>query len=94
MPPEDDAIETQDFESTKRFQDVPVVLTVSIGQVQTTIRDLIALKSDSVLVVGSSVEDPVTLIAGDRPIAKGELQLSSEDGEKLSIRITELCDPQ
>ncbi|MDJ1008257.1 MAG: FliM/FliN family flagellar motor C-terminal domain-containing protein [Paracoccaceae bacterium] len=72
------------------FAEVPIEITVSVGQARPTVRELLALKSDAVLPLDRSVDDPVELYAGDRLIARGELQEADDDGAGLVVRITEV----
>lgn len=75
------------------FRDVPVVLHVSVGRAKIPVGELLAIERNAIIALDSKVEDPVTLHAGDRIVAYGELQEleGSEDG-RLAVRITEIVD--
>jgi len=81
-----------DNPSGNQFFDVPVTLTISVGHTTTDIGSLLNLEKDAVLTLDKKVEDPVTLYAGTRMVAYGELQ-EDENGQ-LAVRITELAEPE
>lgn len=73
------------------FQSVPIEITISVGRAHPTVRDLLALGENAVLVLDRKIDDPVELFIGDRLIARGELQVL-EGGEpgQLGVRLTEV----
>jgi len=71
---------------------VPVDVVVSVGQAQPVIGELLAMRRDMVLPLGSRVDDPVKIMVGDRVIARGELEELGEDGGRLAVRPTEIVD--
>ena len=71
------------------FTEVPVEITVSVGHARPTVRELLELAEDSVLVLDRRVDEPVELFAGERLIARGELE-ETEEGTGLAVRITEI----
>lgn len=75
------------------FSDVPVVLHVSVGRAKIPVGELLAVERNSVIPLDRKVEDPVSIHAGERIVAYGELQEleGSEDGH-LGVRITEIVD--
>ena len=73
------------------FHDVPVRLTVAVGQVKAPIGTLLSLDRNVVLTLDRTVDDPVVLYAGERIIAYGELQDASDPDGRLVVRITELA---
>lgn len=72
---------------------VPIAVSVSVGQALPTVRELLALEKDSVLLLDKRIEDPVELYVGSHLIARGVLE---EDGEnnRLSVRLTEVIAPE
>ena len=56
------------------FRDVPVTLVVSVGRARTSIGTLLSLDRNAVIPLDKGVDDPVTIYAGDRVVARGELQ--------------------
>ena len=75
------------------FRDVPVVLSVSVGQARLPVRELLALDRNAIVPLDRRVDEPVILVAGDRVVAYGELQEmeGSEDGA-LAVRITSIAE--
>lgn len=81
-----------EFADDNPFSEVPIEITVSVGQARPTVRELLALTNEAVLALDRGVEDPVELYVGDRLIARGELE-EGEDGGGLVVRITEVVSP-
>lgn len=80
-------------ENTNPFTQVPIEITISVGKATPTVRELLNLKSDSVLALDRRVDDPVELYVGDKLIARGELQeLDGETEGQLAVRLTEVAD--
>ena len=74
------------------FGDVPVTLTVTVGRARLSVRELLALDRNSVVALDSRIDEPVTIHAGDRVVAKGELQeLEGSPSGALAVRITEIA---
>ena len=73
------------------LKSVPIEITVSVGHARPTVRELLALKENSVLALDRRVDEPVELYIGDRLIARGELQEheGGDDGQ-LAVRLTEV----
>lgn len=75
------------------FRDVPVVLSVSVGQAKLSVRELLALDRNAIVPLDRRVDEPVVLIAGDRIIAYGELQeLDDSESGALAVRITSIAE--
>lgn len=76
------------------FGDIPIDLTVSVGHARPLVRDLLELVDGSVLPLDRTLEDPVELYAGERLIARGELEeLEGGQPGQLAIRLTEVAAP-
>lgn len=75
------------------FSTVPIEITISVGRARPSVRELLALKNNSVLSLDRRIDDPVELFAGDRLIARGILEEAegSETGE-LVVRLTDVVD--
>ena len=73
---------------------VPVEITVSVGRARPKVRDLLALKGDSVLPLDRRIDDPVELYIGDELIATGELiELDGDAAGQLAVRLVEVRRP-
>ena len=73
-----------------RFEDLSFPLEVEFGSLELSIRDILELKAGSVLRTSHSARAPLTLRAGETPIASVETQVS---GEALSVRVQSILDP-
>lgn len=76
--------------ANRSIYNVPVTVTVSIGQKRLTVSEILELRPDSVIALASKIEDPVTLTVDNKLIAKGEL-VETEDGG-IGVRITEIAE--
>ena len=74
------------------FMGVPIEVTISVGKARPLVSELVELRRDSVLMLDSSIDDPVELYIGDRLIARGELQELGDDSGRLGVRLTEVAD--
>ncbi|WP_299818275.1 FliM/FliN family flagellar motor C-terminal domain-containing protein [uncultured Jannaschia sp.] len=84
------ADETHDRSALSR---VPVEITISVGRAHPTVSELLKLRRDAILPLDRSVSDPVELYAGDRLIARGELQEMEGDASgRLAVRLTEVAE--
>ena len=73
------------------FAQVPVEITVSVGRARPRVRDLLALRGDSVLTLDRKIDDPVELFVGDRLIATGELiEMEGDAAGRLAVRLLEV----
>lgn len=76
------------------LQGVSVDLRVCVGSASPTIKDLMELGPDSILPLNTQIDDPVELYVGDKLVATGFLETSSEtDDGALSVRLTAVGDP-
>jgi flagellar motor switch protein FliN len=71
----------------ERLHDVPVELAVEIGRTRMTIRETLALAPGSVVTLDRLAGEPVDLLAGGKPIARGEVVVIDEE---FGLRVTEL----
>ncbi len=77
--------------TTAPFADLPVEVTVSVGRAAPTIRDLLALRPNSVIALDKSVDDPVEVFVGDRLVARGVLEeVATDTGTTLAVRLTDV----
>ena len=84
--------ETDPRAMREMFGDVPVTLTVTVGRARLPIKDLLALDRNAVIALDSRLDDPVTILAGDRIVAYGELQeVEGSTTGALAVRITRIA---
>ncbi|WUR12432.1 FliM/FliN family flagellar motor switch protein [[Empedobacter] haloabium] len=67
---------------------VPVKLTVAVGNVETTVAELLALKEASVLKIDRAADTPVDLLLNGNVVARGQLVAVDDN---FGIRITEVA---
>lgn len=76
------------------FARVPIEIVVSVGRARPKVRDLLALKGDSVLPLDRRIDEPVELWIGDQLIATGELiEMEGEAEGRLAVRLIEVKRP-
>ena len=74
------------------FAQVPIVVTISVGNARPWVRDLLRMGRDAILPLDRRVDDPVELYVGDRLIARGELQeMEGDAAGQLAVRLTEVA---
>ncbi len=73
------------------LHDLPIEVTISVGRVRPSLRELLALGENAVLLLDRRLDDPVELYIGERLIARGILQ-EAEGPEPglLAVRLTEV----
>ncbi|CTQ33250.1 FliM/FliN family flagellar motor switch protein [Jannaschia rubra] len=85
------ADQTHDAQSA--LSRVPVEITISVGRAHPTVAELLAMRRDAILPLDRGVNDPVELYAGDRLIARGELQeVPGDPTGRLAVRLTEVAE--
>lgn len=78
-------------EKSNPFTAVPIEVTVTVGKSRPLFRDLVRLKSNAILPLDKTIDDPVELFVGDKLIAKGLLEESPESSDgALVVRLTEI----
>ncbi len=89
---ETELVDTSDSASIQKSKrsiyQVPVTVTVSLGQMRLSVSDVLDLQSDSIVPLNARLEDPVELTIDNRVIARGDLVETDEGG--LAVRITEI----
>jgi flagellar motor switch protein FliN/FliY len=80
---------TDTLQTTSRdlVMDIPVSLSVELGQTQLEVRDVLALGTGSVIELNKLQEEPVDVRINGRLIARGEIVLVKNN---LAVKITEL----
>jgi flagellar motor switch protein FliN len=69
---------------------VPVTLQVLLGAAHLPLSELMALKSGSDVKLDARPDEPVTLLVNGCKIARGELYVLEEEGDKFGVKVTEL----
>jgi flagellar motor switch protein FliN/FliY len=80
--------ETLPAASRNLVMDIPVSLSVELGQTQLEVRDVLALAAGSVIELNKLQEEPVDIRINGRLIARGEIVLVKNN---LAVKITELA---
>jgi len=84
------AIPVDSSEVLNRFEDLIFPMEVEFGSLDISIRDILELKTGAVLRTLQSARAPLTLRAGETPIAVVETQVS---GQAMSVRVLNILDP-
>ena len=89
--PDTDRRETTTANKYRRsIFNVPVTVTVSIGQARLSVSEILELRPESVVPLRSRIDDPVNITIENKLIARGEL-VETEDGS-LGVKITEISE--
>ncbi len=67
--------------------DLPLEVTVRLGQTRILIRDLLRLDRNSVLELGQGADDPLDIVVNEKVLARGEVVVIDD---RLGIRITDI----
>jgi flagellar motor switch protein FliN/FliY len=73
------------------LMNVPLPITVELGQTQRTIRELVDFSIGSIIELGKLAGDPLDIKVNDRVIARGEVVVIDEE---FGIRVTEIVSPE
>jgi flagellar motor switch protein FliN/FliY len=73
------------------IKDVKVKVMVCVGRAEVTVKELFALKDDSVLKLESATTDPVEILLDGKVIARGTLVAV---GDNFGVSITEIAPSQ
>jgi flagellar motor switch protein FliN/FliY len=73
------------------LMNVPLPLTVELGNTQRTIRELMEFTVGSIIELGKLAGDPLDIKVNDRVIARGEVVVIDEE---FGIRVTEIMSPE
>ncbi|MEM9015078.1 MAG: FliM/FliN family flagellar motor switch protein [Pseudomonadota bacterium] len=71
-----------------RILSLPVKIIVSVGSAHLTVKEMIALSSDSTVTLESKIQDPAEIYVGEQLIARGEL-VEADENDQIGVRITE-----
>ena len=78
------------YHTIKFVADVPMILSVEIGRTEMTIREILSLKSGSVIPFTKVVGEPMDILIANRLMARGEVVVVNE---RYGIRISEVTRP-
>ena len=81
------ATETLPTDTRSLVMDIPVSLSVELGQTQLEVRDVLNLGAGSVIELNKLQEEPVDIRINGRLIARGEVVLVKNS---LAVKISEL----
>jgi flagellar motor switch protein FliN/FliY len=77
--------------SVKRLLDVPIDVTIELGQTELSIRRILEIGPGSIIELDRMAGEPVDLVVNDKVIARGEVVVIEEN---FGIRITGLVTPE
>jgi flagellar motor switch protein FliN/FliY len=82
-------MQTETVQTTSRdlVMDIPVSLSVELGQTQLEVREVLGLGVGSVIELNKLQEEPVDIRINGRLIARGEIVLVKNN---LAVKVTEL----
>ena len=72
---------------------IPVTLQAVLGEARMSIARLMKLGPGSVVPLNRKVGDPVDVVVNGRLVARGEVVLLDEEGERFGISLTEIISP-
>ena len=70
--------------------DVPLEITVELGRVRMTVREVVDLGTGSIVEVDKAAGEPVDVMVNGRLVARGEVVVIEDN---FGVRITEILDP-
>jgi len=69
------------------IDNVKFEISVVLGRSVIPIHQLLRMGRGAVIELDSNQDDPVTILANDKPVAKGEIQIQ---GDKVAVSVSEL----
>jgi flagellar motor switch protein FliN/FliY len=69
------------------IENVKVEISVVLGRSVIPMHQLLRMGRGAVIELDSRQDDPVSILANDRPVAKGEIQIH---GDKIGVAVVEL----
>lgn len=66
---------------------VKIEISVVLGRSVIPMHQLLRMGRGAVIELDSNQDDPVTILANDKPVAKGEIQIQ---GDKIAVSVVEL----
>jgi len=83
----DDPVTTPDAENLDAILDIPISLSVEIGQTKISIRNLLQLNQGSVVELDRLAGEPLDVMVNKTLVARGEIVVINE---KYGIRLTDV----
>lgn len=74
-----------------KIMQIPVEVQVVIGSVRLPLSRIAELGQGSLIVMDQKIGAPATILVNGREVAKGELLVMEDDGDRLAIRLTEVA---
>jgi flagellar motor switch protein FliN/FliY len=75
------------------FANVKVSVQVMLGSTRLTLAEMLALRPGSTITLDHKLGEPVSIIVNNCCVAKGELYVLEQDGNRLGVKITEMVAP-
>jgi flagellar motor switch protein FliN/FliY len=72
---------------SSNIDNIKVEISVVLGRSVIPMHQLLRMGRGAVIELDSHQDDPVTILANDKPVAKGEIQIQ---GEKIAVSVVEL----
>ena len=69
------------------LDNVKVEISVVLGRSVITMHQLLRMGRGAVIELDTHQDDPVTILANDKPVAKGEIQIQ---GDKIAVAVVDL----
>jgi len=69
------------------LDNVKVEISVVLGRSVIPMHQLLRMGRGAVIELDTHQDDPVTILANDKPVAKGEIQIQ---GDKIAVSVVEL----
>jgi len=69
------------------LDNVKVEISVVLGRSVIPMHQLLRMGRGAVIELDTHQDDPVTILANDKPVAKGEIQIQ---GEKIAVSVVDL----
>jgi flagellar motor switch protein FliN/FliY len=75
------------MESMSSVRDVKVEISVLLGRSTIPMHQLLRMGRGAVIELDSHQDEPVTILANNKPVAKGEILI---EGDRIAVSITEI----
>ncbi len=80
---------TEKTSSINMLLDVPMQMSVQLGQTKMTVRQLLKLKKGKLVLLNRLSGEAVDVLINDKLLAKGEITV---ENEKIAVRISNIYD--